>query len=79
MWRGKENLLRSVPGVGPVVSRMLLAEVPELGCLNRKQIAALAPVRVALYMGALVASRRNPVIRAFNRRLVAAGKPRNSR
>ena len=35
-----------------------------------------APVRAALYMGALVATRRNPVIRAFYRRLVAAGKPK---
>jgi len=41
-WRVKENLLRSVKGVGPVVSRTLLAELPELGVLNRKQIAALA-------------------------------------
>jgi transposase len=41
-WREKENLLRSVPGVGPVVSRTLLAELPELGALDRRQIAALA-------------------------------------
>ena len=44
VWRAKENLLRSVPGVGPVVSRALLADVPELGRLNRKQIAALVGV-----------------------------------
>ena len=36
---------------------------------------ASAPVRAVLYMGALVATRRNTVIRAFYRRLVAAGKP----
>ncbi len=97
MWRAKEDLLRSVPGVGPVVSRTLLGELPELGTLTRKQIAALvgvaprardsgtlrgkrmvwggrSPVRAALYMGALVASRCNPVIRAFYQRLRTAGK-----
>jgi transposase len=41
-WREKEDLLRSVPGVGPVVSRTLVAELPELGRLDRRQIAALA-------------------------------------
>jgi transposase len=41
-WREKEDLLASVPGVGPVISRTLLAELPELGQLNRKEIAALA-------------------------------------
>jgi transposase len=41
-WREKEDLLRSVPGVGPVVSRTLIAELPELGRLDRRQIAALA-------------------------------------
>ena len=97
VWRAKEDLLRSVPGVGPVVSRTLLGELPELGTLTRKQIAALvgvaprardsgtlhgkrmvwggrSPVRAALYMGALVASRCNPVIRAFYQRLRTAGK-----
>jgi transposase len=44
VWRTKENLLRSVPGIGPVVSRTLLADLPELGTLNRKQIAALVGV-----------------------------------
>jgi transposase len=99
VWRAKEDLLRTAPGVGPVVSRTLLAELPELGQLNRKQIAALvgvapfardsgtrrgkravwggrASVRAVLYMGALVAARRNPVIGAFYLRLVAAGKPK---
>jgi transposase len=97
IWREKEDLLKSVPGIGPVVSRTLLAELPELGRLNRKQIAALvgvaplnwdsgtlrgrraiwggrATVRAALYMAALVASRRNSVIRDFYRRLRNAGK-----
>lgn len=41
-WREAEDLLRSVPGVGPVVARTLLAELPELGRLDRRQIAALA-------------------------------------
>ena len=35
-----------------------------------------APVRAVLYMGALVATRRNPAVRAFYRRLLAAGKPK---
>jgi transposase len=97
VWRAKEDLLRSVPGVGPVVSRTLLGELPELGTLTHKQIAALvgvapracdsgtlrgkrlvwggrAPVRAALYMGALVATRCNPAIRAFYARLRTAGK-----
>ena len=41
VWREKDDLLRSVPGVGPQVSLTLLAYLPELGTLNRKQIAAL--------------------------------------
>lgn len=44
VWREKENLLRSVPGVGPVLTITILAELPELGALNRKQIAALVGV-----------------------------------
>jgi len=43
-WRADEDLLRSVPGVGPVLCRTLLAELPELGSLNRRQIAALVGV-----------------------------------
>jgi transposase len=97
VWRAREELLQSVPGIGPVMSRTVLAELPELGLLNRKQIAALvgvapfnrdsgrlrghrtiwggrAPVRRALYMAALVATRWNPVIRVFYQRLRAAGK-----
>lgn len=98
-WREKEDLLASVPGVGPVVARTLIAELPELGALDRKQIAALAGlapytrqsgrwrgksfigggrtvVRTALFMGALVAKRHNPVLKTFFDRLVAAGKPK---
>jgi transposase len=44
VWREQEDLLRSVPGIGPVSARTLLAELPELGTLNRKQIAALVGV-----------------------------------
>ena len=97
VWREKDDLLRSVPGVGEQLSLTLLAYLPELGTLNRKQIAALvgvapinrdsgtmrgrravwggrARVRTVLYMGALVASRYNPVIRQFYQRLLAASK-----
>jgi transposase len=42
LWREQEDLLRSMKGVGPIVSATLLADLPELGTLNRKQIAALA-------------------------------------
>lgn len=44
VWRVKEDLLRSVPGIGPVVARTMLALLPELGRLSRKQIAALVGV-----------------------------------
>ena len=43
-WREREHLLRSVPGVGPVLGMTLLAEVPELGELDRKEIASLLGV-----------------------------------
>jgi len=43
-WQQQSQLLQSVPGVGPVVARTLLAQLPELGRLNRKQIAALVGV-----------------------------------
>ena len=99
VWREKDDLLRTVPGVGEQLSITLLAYLPELGTLDRRQIAALvgvapfnrdsgtlrgkrtvwggrARVRAALYMGALVASRFNPVIQDFYQRLLAAGKPK---
>ncbi len=44
MWREKDALLRSTPGVGPVMTTTLLANLPELGTLTGKQIAALAGV-----------------------------------
>ena len=97
--RIKDDLLRTVPGVGEQLSLTLLAYLPELGTLDRRQIAALvgvapfnrdsgtlrgkrtvwggrARVRATLYMGALVASRCNPVIRGFYQRLLACGKPK---
>ena len=99
VWRAQEELLRSVPGVGPVLARTLLADLPELGALSRREIAKLAeiaprsrdsgtmrgrlfvqggraPVRAVRSMAALVAARRNPVITAFDQRLVAAGTPK---
>ena len=98
LWREKDELLRSVPGVEDVTAQRLLASLPELGTLDRRQIAALvgvapfnrdsgtlqgrravwggrAPVRAALYMATLCASRFNPVIRAFYQRLRERGKP----
>lgn len=41
-WREKEDLLASVPGIGPTIARTLIAEMPELGRLDRREIAALA-------------------------------------
>ena len=42
VWREKEDLLKSVPGVGVVIASTLIAELPELGSCSRRQIAALA-------------------------------------
>jgi len=92
-----DALLRSASGIGPIASATLIAELPELGHLTRRKIAALvgvAPmardsgssrgrrwvqggrfeIRRILYMAALVAAHRNPVIRAFYQRLIDAGK-----
>ena len=44
VWQAKDDLLQSVPGVGPIVSYTLLGELPELGTLTHKQIAALVGV-----------------------------------
>ena len=97
LWREKDNLLESVPGVGPTIAGRLIAEMPELGKLDRRQIAALAGlapwtrqsgkwkgksfigggragVRSALFMGAMVAIKHNPVLKVFYDRLIAAGK-----
>jgi transposase len=97
LWREKDDLLKSVPGVGPVLTLTLLGALPELGRLNRKQIAALAGVapfnrdsgkyrgkrttkggrvrvRAVLYMATLVATRFNPVIKAYYQHLLGIGK-----
>lgn len=97
VWREQERLLRSVPGVGPGLARTILADVPEIGTLDRKQVAALigvaplnqdsgayrgrraiwggrAKVRSVLYMAALVATQRNPILKSFYQRLLRAGK-----
>jgi transposase len=97
-WKDKMDRLGSVPGVGPVTAVSLLAELPELGQVNRQEIAALvgvapfnrdsgrfrgkrsiwggrASVRSVLYMAALTARTHNPILRAFAKRLEAAGKP----
>ncbi|MEP6821492.1 MAG: IS110 family transposase [Chthoniobacterales bacterium] len=94
----KAQQLTQVAGVGPRTAALLLAEMPELGTLNRGQAAALAglapfnrdsgrthgkraifggrrAVRTGLYMAALVATRHNPILAPFYRRLRAAGKP----
>ena len=42
VWREKEDLLASVPGIGPIIARTMVADLPELGTLGRKQIGALA-------------------------------------
>lgn len=93
----KDDLLQSAPGVGPTLAATLLIQLPELGALNRHQVAALAGVaplnrdsglmrgkrtvwggrgcvRKALYMATLAATRYNPVIGAFYRRLCTEGK-----
>jgi transposase len=44
IWREKDDLLRSVPGLGPTLSAMLLAELPELGSLDRRRLVALVGV-----------------------------------
>ncbi|HQT07373.1 MAG TPA: IS110 family transposase, partial [Polaromonas sp.] len=44
VWRAKDDLLRGIPGVGAVTTVTLLAKCPELGTLNRREIAALAGV-----------------------------------
>jgi transposase len=44
LWRENDDLLQSIPGIGPVCARTLLLELPELGTLNRQQIAALVGV-----------------------------------
>jgi transposase len=95
--RQKSEILQTMPAVGPGIARTLLIDLPELGTLTHKQIAALvgvapfskdsgkmrgkrqirggrASVRTALYLGAMVGARFNPVLRRFYERLRLAGK-----
>ena len=99
IWQAQRDLLCSVPGIGPTLAAVLLADLPELGTLSAKHLAALvgvaplnqdsgthrghrivwggrAGVRAALYMAALVATRYNPLLRAFYQRLLERGKPK---
>lgn len=90
--------LTSVPGIGPALSAVLIARLPELGQLDHRKITSLtglaphacdsglhrgkrriwggrADVRRALYIAAFIASRHDPVLKAFRKRLQDAGKP----
>lgn len=94
----KARKLTQVVGVGSRTATLLLAQMPELGQLNRREVAALAglapfnrdsgslhgkrtifggrrAVRCGLYMAALVAAHRNPILAPFYQRLRQAGKP----
>jgi transposase len=64
-WRDKENLLIGVPGIGPKIARTLIAELPELGSLGRREIAALA--------GLAPFNRDSGSFRG--RRMIAGGRP----
>ena len=96
--RQRVEALDAIEGVGTRTALLVLAHMPELGQLNRQQVAALAglapwtrdsgamkglrciaggrpEVRLALYMPALTAACRNPLLRALYQRLIAKGKP----
>lgn len=64
-WREADDLLRSVPGIGPVTACTLIADLPELGHLDRRRIAALA--------GLAPFARDSGVFRG--RRMIAGGRP----
>ena len=65
IWRAKENLLTSVPGVGDTTARVLIADLPELGTLTRRRIAAL--------VGVAPINRDSGTLRG--RRYIAGGRP----
>lgn len=96
-WQERQALLKSAPGVGDALTYTILSELPEIGSLNKNQIAKLvgvaplnrdsgklkgkrriyggrAGVRTTLYMATLSATLCNPVIKAFYKKLVSAGK-----
>jgi transposase len=66
LFRGKEDLLRGIPGIGSIVARTMIAELPELGTVNRHEIAALA--------GLAPYSRDSGKFRG--KRWIRAGRPR---
>ena len=91
--------LQTVPGVGQITIATLLTELPELGTINKREVAKLvgvapiardsgttsrrrntsagrASIRRVLYMSALVATRHNPTMQRFYKRLIAKGKPK---
>lgn len=93
-----QRRLTTVPGIGPALSAVLIARLPELGQLDHRRIASLAglaphacdsglhrgkrhiwggraDVRRALYFAAFIASRYDPALRDFRKRLQDAGKP----
>ena len=93
-----ERLIRSAPGLGPILAHRILAYLPELGKMDRRgaaSLAGLAPhacdsgamrgrrmiwggraeARRALYLAGFIASRHDPALRAFRKRLQDAGKP----
>lgn len=65
LWRERENLLTSVPGIGPITACTLIAELPELGQLDRRAIAALA--------GLAPMNRDSGTLRG--RRMITGGRP----
>jgi transposase len=65
IWRAQEDLLKSVPGIGSTVARTLIAELPELGRLSRRKIAAL--------VGVAPLNRDSGTLRG--RRMIAGGRP----
>jgi transposase len=93
----KAQILQAIPGIGAVTAHSIIALMPELGSLDRKQAASLAglaphprqsgqsnayrcvrggrpPLRQALFMAAMAATRYNPTLKAFYQRLIANGK-----
>lgn len=94
----KKILMETMPGIGAETSAALIADMPELGSLNEKEVAALLGVapftqqsgnwkgtssirdgrfapRKAVYMASLSASRYNPILEEFYKKLIARGKP----
>jgi len=71
VWREPDDLLRSVPGIGPVTAGTLIADLPELGRLDRRRIAALAGrAPIARDSGAFRGRRRVTGGRAHIRRVL---------